>query len=297
FSKVLDGLEAAHLKGVVHRDLKPENILVGDALTDIVLSDFGVARFQAEDLLTAVETKTNARLANFQYASPEQKTRGAEVDERSDLFSLGLILNELFTSQVAQGTNYLTVGKASPEHSYLDAIVEKLLSQDPNGRPGAVREVRDEISRGRQEYFSHQKVSQIDATVIPENEVDDPLALSPPTVVGADWDDNRLTIELDQEVSPRWVRALQSMGNYQSVMGCDPSRFEFHGRRASVQVNGDSAQRVLDFFKSWLSPATQKLHHELQNELAVERQRREEYLASERRKAEERQKVLQNLKI
>jgi serine/threonine protein kinase len=75
FGEILDGVEAAHLKRVTHRDLKPQNILCNKTLTKIVVADFGIAGFEEEDLYTAVITKDDERLANFQYAAPEQRER------------------------------------------------------------------------------------------------------------------------------------------------------------------------------------------------------------------------------
>jgi serine/threonine protein kinase len=134
FTKLLAGVEAAHLKGVVHRDLKPENVLLRNSIWELVVADFGIARFAEEDLYTAVETKDDTRLANFQYAAPEQRHRGRNVDHRADIYALGLILNELFTSELAHGTNFKTINAVSPEHAYLDEIVHKMLEQDPAGR-------------------------------------------------------------------------------------------------------------------------------------------------------------------
>ena len=71
-TQIFDGVEAAHKLGVIHRDLKPENILYSDDGKNIVLTDFGIAEFGEEELFTAVETKDGTRLANFQYAAPEQ---------------------------------------------------------------------------------------------------------------------------------------------------------------------------------------------------------------------------------
>ena len=70
FDQILSGVEAAHLQGVYHRDLKPENILRDAARNLLTVTDFGVAHFEQEDLLTAVETKDQDRLANFTYAAP-----------------------------------------------------------------------------------------------------------------------------------------------------------------------------------------------------------------------------------
>ena len=100
FFKILDGVEAAHLKGVVHRDLKPENVLLDQKQDRLVVADFGIARFVQEDLYTAVETKNQKRLANFVYAAPEQRSRKVAVDARADIYALGLILNEMFTGML-----------------------------------------------------------------------------------------------------------------------------------------------------------------------------------------------------
>ncbi|GAI75838.1 unnamed protein product, partial [marine sediment metagenome] len=94
FAQILDGIEAAHIQGVVHRDLKPENILYATDDDHLVIADFGIAHFEEDELYTAVETKDSARLANFQYAAPEQRSRGIEPDQRADIYALGLILNE-----------------------------------------------------------------------------------------------------------------------------------------------------------------------------------------------------------
>ena len=76
FSQLLNGVEAAHLRKVIHRDLKPENILYDPRGNRVIVADFGIAQFQEEELYTAVETKAEDRLANFQYAAPEQRKRG-----------------------------------------------------------------------------------------------------------------------------------------------------------------------------------------------------------------------------
>ena len=76
FSQMLDGVEAAHLKKVIHRDLKPENILFDHDSERPIIADFGIAHFEEENLVTIVETRDGSRLANFQYAAPEQCMRG-----------------------------------------------------------------------------------------------------------------------------------------------------------------------------------------------------------------------------
>jgi eukaryotic-like serine/threonine-protein kinase len=74
---------------VFHRDLKPENILYDRNADRLVVADFGIAHFEEDQLLTAVETKDRERLANFKYAAPEQGIRGRPVDHRADIFAFG----------------------------------------------------------------------------------------------------------------------------------------------------------------------------------------------------------------
>jgi len=83
FSQMIDGVEAAHLKGVVHRDLKPENILC--AGKTLAVADFGIARFTEDFLVTLVKTGPSDRLANFLYAAPEQRVSGGSITATADI--------------------------------------------------------------------------------------------------------------------------------------------------------------------------------------------------------------------
>jgi len=90
---ITDGLQAAHSSGIVHRDLKPSNIVI-DEFGKPKLLDFGLASIRDADRLT----KTGSTLGTIGYMAPEQIS-GKEVDHRSDLFSLGVILYELIALQ------------------------------------------------------------------------------------------------------------------------------------------------------------------------------------------------------
>jgi len=87
--RVVEALCAAHEAGIVHRDVKPANILVRASDRAVKVADFGVARIAASDL-----TRSGSWIGSPAYMSPEQ-IRGQEVDARSDLFSLAVILYEM----------------------------------------------------------------------------------------------------------------------------------------------------------------------------------------------------------
>ena len=151
FFYLLDGIEVAHQLDIWHRDLKPENILIDPVKSELVITDFGIAHFSRDELFTTVETKKSDRLANFQYAAPEQKNRKGNVDQRADMYSLGLILNEMFTGEVPQGSQYMQISQNFPGYAFLDNIVEKMIAQSPKKRPSSINEIRLEIRLAQQQ--------------------------------------------------------------------------------------------------------------------------------------------------
>lgn len=137
------GLGHAHSKGVIHRDIKPSNIMLTNDGRIPKIVDFGVA--YADDAI--VQTATGDIVGTFMYSSPEQN-QGKEVDERSDLYALGLVFYELLTGKRAlEGNTHqevttiqLTCQIAPPSQLFagipieLDTIVLKLLAYSPDER-------------------------------------------------------------------------------------------------------------------------------------------------------------------
>ena len=146
FEQMLKGISAAHTQRVIHRDLKPTNILLDEGGERAVISDFGIAHFDEDLLHTEVQTKDGDRMANVQYAAPEQRVKGAPVDHRADIFALGLILNELFTKRVPHGSGYPRVRDVHSELAYLDDLVEWMIQHNPGDRPEKVDAVTDRFN-------------------------------------------------------------------------------------------------------------------------------------------------------
>jgi tetratricopeptide (TPR) repeat protein/TolB-like protein len=144
-------MEAAHREGVVHRDLKPQNILI-DHADNLYVSDFGLAKSLAPEAATM--TRTGQLMGTPRYMSPEQ-VEAKELDHRSDLYSLGLILFEIFTAELPfRGDSALQIMfqrvTALPKDprtlrpelpDYLANIILKCLERDPANRYQNAREI------------------------------------------------------------------------------------------------------------------------------------------------------------
>ncbi len=148
FTSVGLALDYAHQKGMIHRDIKPANILLDKsardtALGEPVLSDFGIARLQG----ASASTVTGALIGTPLYISPEQ-AENRSVDDRSDLYSLGVVLYEILTGRTPfRGDNALAImmqqiyGQPAPPESLnprispaLSSVVLRSIAKEPRER-------------------------------------------------------------------------------------------------------------------------------------------------------------------
>jgi serine/threonine protein kinase len=297
FSQILDGVEAAHLQGAIHRDLKPENVLHHVEQDLLAVADFGVASFTCDLVATLVDTSPAQRLANFKYAAPEQREVGGKIEIAADIYALGLILNEMFTSATPLGTHVMTIETVAPNYSFLDPIVAAMLRQSPGQRPSSIEEIKRLILRQKSEAVSLQRLSKIQAAVVKVSEIDEPLAETPPVLIGGDWENGFLTLFLDRPVNHQWINALQSMGNYSSVRGKGPQMFTFQDDRAITSASEHEVPHIVNHFKSWLPAASQALKYNLQREASKKEGAEREALRQQAVAEEQRLRIKRSIKI
>lgn len=147
FMRVCEGVQHAHQKAIIHRDLKPSNILVtevdGRAMPKII--DFGVAKALSQKLIAdTLFTRVGAMIGTLEYMSPEQAlSSGMDVDTRTDVYSLGIILYELLAGAVPRDLRRIA----------FDEFLRRLRQDDPQ-KPSTAISTHDpatsmELARNR----------------------------------------------------------------------------------------------------------------------------------------------------
>ncbi len=152
--QILSALRFAHRHGIVHRDIKPHNVLV-DGEGRVKVTDFGIARAGTSQM-----TEAGSIVGTAQYLSPEQ-ARGGDVDQRSDLYSLGVLMYEMLTGEVPFSGDtpveiamkHLSQTPAPPSTKRadvpreLDMVVMRSLAKDPGDRYQSADEMEADLDR------------------------------------------------------------------------------------------------------------------------------------------------------
>ena len=164
-AQLLSGLSAAHAAGIIHRDIKPENIM-RRADGSIKILDFGIAKLmeappEATGSFALNQTQTGALMGTIGYVSPEQ-VRGLPVDERTDIWSCGVVLQEMLTGQrpfagVTNADTIVAILERAPAPLFanelnssilrsLQKIVSQALSKHAGERYASATQMRADVS-------------------------------------------------------------------------------------------------------------------------------------------------------
>ncbi len=158
-AEIAGALDFAHRRGVIHRDVKPGNVLISGL---VKVTDFGIARAAAGEPQESL-TQTGAVMGTATYFSPEQ-AQGLQIDPRSDVYSLGVVLYEMVTgrppfigdSPVAIAYQHVRETPVPPSHHNPDvppefeAVIMKAMAKNRANRYGSAQDLRSDLLR-----FSH----------------------------------------------------------------------------------------------------------------------------------------------
>lgn len=153
-SQICDGLSHAHENGIVHRDIKPHNILMGSN-GRVKVTDFGIARAASSSTIT----QTGSVMGSVHYFSPEQ-ARGGVVGEKSDIYSLGVVLYEMLTGELPfDGDSAISIALKHLQEPVVDPrklnehipdnivrIVMRALEKDPEMRYTSAKAVMQDLN-------------------------------------------------------------------------------------------------------------------------------------------------------
>jgi len=154
------GVQRAHEAGVIHRDIKPQNMLILPETGDLKIMDFGIARVsEVQGRPDAGLTTTGTVMGTPDYMAPEQ-AQGRGTDFRSDIYSLGVVLFEVFSGKLPfMGSNLMTVVLAHIQQppprprsvnprvpDRLEAVILKCMAKEPAARYARVTEILKDLT-------------------------------------------------------------------------------------------------------------------------------------------------------
>ena len=132
--QVARAIEHAHARGIIHRDIKPANVLISSESGTVKVTDFGIAHIAEQQASRRTLTQAQISMGTVDYMSPEQRRDARSVDERSDVFSFGVMLYEMLTGRLPVGRFRDLHDVRDDTPPLLNHIVLRCLHEEPSDR-------------------------------------------------------------------------------------------------------------------------------------------------------------------
>lgn len=278
FIGLIEGLSYAHKTGTIHRDIKPENIMFKAGSLEPIICDFGIAHFAEDELLTIIETKKGDRMADFQYAAPEQRVKGEVATAQTDIYAAGLILNEMFTGEIPQAVDHKTIASVAPDYAYLDDVFAQLFKQNAEDRLYPEDKILTEMKVRAEQYHRDQEKLKLQKVVDEATSPDDFNA----TVTKKEFINGSIVFTLDRELPYEWFQILSGghLGSYSALMSYGPKKLEKNGRYAiSMPVysseSPNSIKTIVENVLDWIPKANAKYSAHVKQVAQQEQRERE----------------------
>lgn len=141
--RICEALQFAHDEGILHRDIKPENILL-DARGRLKIADFGIAKLVGEAREDLTLTASGLAVGSPHYMAPEQLEHPQDVDQRADIYSLGVVFYEMLTGELPIG-RFAPPSQKSAVDPRVDEVVFHALEKEREKRYGSAVEVKTSV--------------------------------------------------------------------------------------------------------------------------------------------------------
>lgn len=284
FIGIINGLRYAHKFNVIHRDIKPENIMFKEDSLEPIICDFGIAQFAEDEMLTIVETKKDARMANFQYAAPEQRSKGDVAIAQTDIYAAALILNEMFTGEIPQAEDYKKIESVAPSYKYLDDVFVQIFKQNASERLYPEEKILTELKVRAEQYHREQEKLKLQNVV---NDTILPDAFNA-IVLDKEFVDGKIVFKLNSEIPDEWFSILLGgeFGNHIELVGYGPNKLQKYDKCGiAMPIQGsespDNIKTIVENVIDWIERVNIKYSKQIKH-TALEKQREREA----RRKAE-----------
>jgi serine/threonine protein kinase/Tfp pilus assembly protein PilF len=226
--QIAEGLNSAHKKGIVHRDIKSDNLMLTDE-GSVKIMDFGLAKLKGVPGLT----KTGSTVGTLAYMSPEQ-AQGMELDQRSDIFSFGVVLYEMITGQLPFKGEH----EAAIIYSILNEAPEPLEMYKANVPEGLQKVINKALEKNREIRYQQMDELRADLKKLPR-EIESPvkkqlpsIAVLPFTNLSADKEQDYFCDGMAEEV----INALSQIEDLRVV--ARTSAFAFKDKHEDIREIG-----------------------------------------------------------